>query len=145
MAYIEQRCKTDCGVACLAMLCDVTYEEALKAIPWRKRGMLEGCSTRMIREGAEALGFGVRGTKTDRLKTVREPKAWRGLPNPITEDFWRMIPDNSLVKIKHDHGYTQNGWHWVSWRKQKVYDPGRGVFHPGKFGHKPRAYLEILK
>ena len=144
MSYVKQRCKTDCGVACLAMLCDVTYEEAMRVIPWRKRGMLDGCSTRMLREGALKLHYLTDSTPAMRLKVVRDPRHWKNIPTrAMLQDWWYIIPYNSLVKIKHDHG-TQSGWHWVVWKKGKVYDPSRGVFHPGKFGYKPMSYMQFV-
>jgi ABC-type bacteriocin/lantibiotic exporter with double-glycine peptidase domain len=67
MAYIRQRNKKDCGVAALAMLCGVTYDEANHAIPWRRVGHLYGTSTSMLAEGATKLGYKTRGTPTGRL------------------------------------------------------------------------------
>ncbi len=133
MAYIKQRTKKDCGVAALAMLCDVDYKEANHAIPWRREGVLEGTTTTMLAAGAKRLGYNVRGTYTDRLKLVRRP---------VTEGSWFQIPDNSLVKLPHP---TENhSWHWVAWRKNKIYDPSRGVFHPYGYLPLPTSYLEFL-
>ncbi len=143
MAYVKQRLKTDCGIACLAMLCNVSYEHAKELIDWR-HGKYRGTTTKQLREAAWKIGYNVRGTKTDRLKVVRDPRAWKNIPTPaMTSDWWYLVPDNSLVKVRQPE--RGSGWHWVVWRKQKIYDPARGVFHPSKYGRKPSSYLEFLK
>jgi len=52
MVFVRQRRKRDCGVAALAMLCNVNYEEAREAIPWyvNKKGytIRKGTTTRMM-------------------------------------------------------------------------------------------------
>lgn len=144
MAFIRQRNKRDCGVAALAMLCGVSYEEAYRNIPWRKRGILDGTDTKMLRTAAERLGYRTESTPQDRLKVVRLQKFWEDLPPPAPTDFWYLIPDNSLVKVPHPQG-RNHGWHWVAWRKEHIYDPARGVFHPSKYGTKPASYMEFIK
>lgn len=143
MAFVKQRLKSDCGVACLAMLCDVTYEQAAKVIDY-KYGKYKGTSTKQLREAAWRLGVPTRGTKKQRLKVVRAPTWWDKYIPPSLSDWWYLIPDNSLVKIKR-YNVTGGRWHWVVWRKEKVYDPARGVFHPSKYGWKPSSYLEFVK
>ncbi len=144
MAFIRQRNRKDCGVATLAMLCGVTYEEAYRIIPWRKHGILFGTDTKMLRAGAERLGYRTESTPQDRLRVVRPPKDWGGLAGALISDFWYLIPDNSLVKVPHPKGRNY-GWHWVAWRKEHIYDPARGVFHPSKYGTKPASYMEFIK
>lgn len=141
MAFIRQRTKTDCGIAALAMLCDVTYEEAMKVIPWRRRGVLGGTYTRQLREGAFRLGYWTKSTPQDRLKVVQEPVEWVDLLTPNWTDYWYLIPNNSLVKIKN----SNSRWHWVVWRNNNIYDPFRGVFHPSKHGAKPLSYMQFMK
>ncbi len=144
MAFIRQRGKNDCGVATLAMLCGVTYEEAYRSIPWRRVGILRGIDTSMLRQAGIKLGYRTESTPQDRLKVVKSPKSWSALPSPLVEDFWVLVPNNSLVKIPHPKGPGW-GWHWVAWRKGRVYDPARGVFAPGKYGVKPLSYMEFIK
>lgn len=142
MAFVKQRNKRDCGVAALAMLCDVTYEEANRAIPWRREGILSGTTTTQLREGGIKLGYETKSTPQNRLKVVRKPKSWAGWKDA---NLWAVIPDNSLVKIQHPRG-SNWGWHWVVWRKGKIYDPARGVFAPKKYGEKsPSSYMEFKK
>lgn len=141
MAFIRQKGRLDCGIAVLAMLCNVTYEEADKAIPWRREGNVHGASTTMLRVGGHMLGYWTESTPQDRLKVVRAPKSWADLPLPMVSDFWALVPDNSLVKVAGGEGL----WHWVAWRKGRVYDPARGVFTPGKYSKKPTAYMKFMK
>lgn len=52
---IPQRHKTDCGVSTLAMICEVSYEEALLAI--NKKGVIkDGVALRIVRNAARKLG-----------------------------------------------------------------------------------------
>lgn len=143
MVFVRQKGKKDCGVAVLAMLCDVTYEEADKAIPWRREGNFDGTTTKQLQEAAAKFGYRTESTPQDRLKVVKALKSWSSLPSPLVEDFWVLIPDNSLVKIPHPKGPGW-GWHWVAWRKGRVYDPARGVFTPGKYGVKPSSYMQFI-
>ncbi len=141
MAFVRQTHKSDCGIAALAMLCDVPYLQAEVSITWRKRGILGGTTTRQLREGGLLLGYRTESTPENRLKVVCAPNAWKPLSAPMIQDWWYTIPANSLVKIGSEHV----GWHWVVWRKNKIYDPARGVFHPGKHGAKPLSYMQFIK
>ena len=141
MAFIRQKDKSDCGIAALAMLCDVGYALAEVSITWRQRGHQGGTTTKQLRDGGMMLGYRTESTPENRLKQVSLPPKWRNLPIPNTSDWWYLIPNNSLVKI----GSERRGWHWVVWRKEKIYDPARGVFHPSKHGAKPLSYMEFIK
>jgi hypothetical protein len=133
----------DCGVAALAMLCDVTYEEAERVIPWRRVGVSRGTYTKQLREGGAKLGYETRSTPQDRLKPVRDLAEWKGMRRAMNQDYWYAIPNNSLVKIPHPDG-LKHGSHWVVWRKGKIYDPARGVFHPSKYNTKPSSYMHFV-
>jgi len=54
---VPQRAKNDCAVACLAMLCGVSYEAALLAF---QREPTHGVETREIRAAAKRLGHTLR-------------------------------------------------------------------------------------
>lgn len=127
MAFVRQRGRKDCGVAALAMLCNVTYEEAEAAIPNYKKG--RGTRTRQLIAGAKRLNY---HTDQTRLRPLRLDHI----------GGWTGIETNTLVKIPHP---TQKGdWHWVVWRKCKVYDPARGVFKPHEYpGGKPTSRLRF--
>lgn len=136
MAFVKQRFKTDCGVAALAMLCDVTWEQAREAIIWP--GRRYNTTTKQIRKAAWKLKF---ATMQGRLKIIRVPftTEWEG--KPVDQSRWSLIPHNSLVKIPTpDFG---GRWHWVIWRNGKIYDPARGVFKPKKFDRIPSSYMEF--
>ncbi len=143
MTFIRQKNEGDCGVAAIAMLCDATYDDADFVIPWRRVGSLYGTDTKMLRAAALRLGYEGRGTPQHRLKVVKAPKSWANLTTFLPEDFWALIPSNSLVKIPHPKGRGW-GWHWVAWRKGHIYDPARGVFTPGNFGVKPSSYMHFV-
>lgn len=128
MKYIKQKNKTDCGIAALAMLCDVTYEEAERSIPWRRQGVLRGTDTKQLREGGAKLGYRVKSTPKSHLLRSQG----KG---------WSTIPPNSLVKIAADGGY----WHWVVWSGRKIYDPARGVFLPKRYDTEPISYMQFLE
>lgn len=134
----------DCGVAALAMLCDVTYEEAERAIPWRREGNLRGTYTRQLREGGFRLGYYTKSTPQDRLKPIIYSKFRAQLPPNTLSNVWYLMPDNSLVKVPHPEG-IQHGSHWVVWRNGKIYDPARGVFRPAKYNGRPTSYMHFMK
>lgn len=136
MAFVQQRIKTDCGVAALAMLCDVTYEEAKGAVRWYAKNNL-GTTTRMLRVAGFRLGYFTKSTPQYRLKLIKAPDAWVG--KIVGGEIWGFIPENSLVKIS-----AKIGWHWVVWKKGKIYDPARGVFRPRKYDKVPMSYMEFV-
>jgi len=142
MAFVKQKSKVDCGVAALAMLCDVTYGEAKAAILWPtfdpKKNILCGTTTRMLRAAAAGLGYTTKSTPQNRLKIIKAPDVWIG--TTVGGEIWNFIPENSLVKIP-----GKFGWHWVVWRKGKIYDPARGVFLPRKYDHIPTSYMEFVR
>ena len=137
MAFVKQRFKSDCGVASLAMLCDVTWEQARDAIVWPSRRYYT--TTKQIRGAAWDLKF---ATMQGRLQIIRIPKTreWEG--KLVDHKIWSLIPHNSLVKIPSGNEYSGR-WHWMVWRNGKVYDPARGVFKPEKVGRVPSSYMEF--
>lgn len=145
MPFIRQKLKTDCGVAALAMLCNAEYEDAMRAIPWRRQGHLYGTTTKQIKEGAAKLGYEGRG---ERLRVVQAPEGWvEQHGRTVDYRIWTFMPDNCLVKVP---GGTTSRWHWVVWRKGKVYDPAVGVYTPKKYEEKfphrfPSSYMEFVK
>ncbi len=145
MAFVRQTHKSDCGIAALAMLCDVTYEDAKEAITWGEKHSGFDTYTKQLRVAAILLGYRTKSTPKNHLKVVHAPKIWAPIRcAPNTSDWWYLIPANSLVKIKRDDG-DPRGHHWVVWRKNKIYDPARGVFHPSKHGAKPLSYMQFIE
>lgn len=139
MPLIRQKHRTDCGVAALAMLCNTTYEAADRAIPWRREGHLNGTSADMLRTGGLKLGYIGHGKRNDALKPITAPKEWEG--REVGPEIWDLIPDNSLVKVPAD----DRNWHWVVWRKRKIWDPARGVFRPKDYDKVPTSYMQFKK
>lgn len=129
MALIRQKGKSDCGIAALAMLCDVSYEEAERAIPWRRWGVSRGTDTKQLKEGAFNLAYIGMGTAQGRLR-------------PCGKKSWQDLPDNSLVKVLNPDNPFES--HWVVWRKRKIYDPARGVFKPKAFAWPPSSYMKFV-
>lgn len=153
VTFIRQRYSSDCGIAALAMLCEVTYEEAYKAIPWGKRGWRQGTTTKEMRLGGENLGYFTVSDTKKHLLPIRNFAASRGgidtqgcrVCNAI--ELWGIIPRNSLVKIPHPEGW---GSHWVVWRNGKIHDPARGVFTPKKFvelfpDQRPTSFMQFIR
>jgi hypothetical protein len=145
MAFVRQRNKTDCGIAALAMLCDVSYEEAERVIPWRLSGYIRGTDSAQLRAGGSRLGYYTESTPQNRLKPLRLPKKWieeyDTVQNWVRTKLWLMIPDNSLVKIRNPESPL---WHWVVVRKGAIYDPARGVFKPEKYDATPSSYMQFI-
>ena len=147
MAYVKQKNKFDCGVAAVAMLCEVTYEEANRVIPWRRQGHLEGTDSSQLTKAMNTLGWWVKGTKNGRLRVITAPREYTG--KEVGFEIWSFIPDNSLVKVRLDDSKL-NFFHWVVWRKGKIYDPSLGVFKPKKYCDTfpaviPSSYLKVEK
>ena len=129
MSYVQQKNKNDCGVASLAMLCDVSYEEAHRSISWFPSAKIWGVDTKMIREGAIKLGYAFIGTEQGRMI-------------PLGKRNWLQIPHNSLVKVPNPK--EPGHWHWVVWRKNKVYDPALGVFPSHRYPWRPTSYATLV-
>lgn len=125
MAFIRQRTDKDCGVCCLAMLAGLSYEESLGLIFGDEPPRNLSTKTKDIVAAASRSAHAF--TTRTRLKVCRS-KAWS------------EVPSNSLVKIRHK---GHSNWHWVAYRKGKVYDPARGVSTTNKCGKGPSSYIEI--
>src|SRR3990167_7321603 len=55
ITFVGQRHQADCGVATLAMLCGVSYEDALLAIG-HKQVLTSGVALKVVRDAARKLG-----------------------------------------------------------------------------------------
>ncbi len=59
-----QRYDMDCGVACLAMICGVTYENALVAVAQNNPDVcVTGCYTEHLTKAAKILGFSLKSKR----------------------------------------------------------------------------------
>lgn len=131
MAFVRQKHKTDCGIAALAMLCDVSYDDAELVIPWRREGQVHGTTTVQLRVGGRKLGYRTESTPQARMK-------------PLRGASWDSIPVNSLVKVPHPKDRS-HGWHWVVWKRGLVFDPAQGVLDDCNYLHKPTSYMQFIK
>lgn len=105
--HMCQRLATDCGVACLAMLCGVSWMRARTAIFGAVKRQGFSTRTRDLVRGATVLGF--------RLDSRLRPCRGRG---------WADIPTPALVKVGN---HTKTGWHWVVVAN---HDGTKSVFDP---------------
>ena len=97
LELIQQRQKSDCGVACLAMLSGLLYEDAREILEY-KRGGLYPCE---LLEALEDMGF-------DCVESKRIPKA-----------------NSALVALSWENGKGHFGvW---DHRRSKFLDPVYGV------------------
>lgn len=132
--YVRQRGRTDCGVACLAMLCNTSWWGARSAIFGDKRCRSYSTRTADMSRGAAWLGY--------RLDRRLRPARGKG---------WREIPAPALVKVAN---HKKRGWHWVvvagDGDARLVYDPAvDGRLTPEAYqkrtGLVPRAYACITR
>lgn len=100
MQFIRQPEDTNlCGQACVAMLCEITLEEAVMLV--RTRGATRTCD---LKRAIRAMG----------LDTAERRK--------------RGMPDKSQTALLYFQSKERDKAHWVLWRKGKYYDPSAGVF-----------------
>jgi hypothetical protein len=110
---IKQRNMTDCGICCLAMALNVSYEDILALVPaysarltWGDKG---GLYKSEIREVARAYSQGVRTT----FKYYMEDNGG---------DFWRdMKGDRAILSVPSLN--VEDGLHLVYWDGKAIVDP----------------------
>lgn len=125
MKLVEQRQRNDCGVACVAMVANVSYKKAFVALGFNKNTRKFGTNKHNLRTALYALG----------LDTY--PKM-RRVPKDIT-----TITNKAILRCNQ---YRGKDWHW------KVYDPkNKTILDPlpkdTSFEwvmHDPSSYLEVL-
>jgi len=122
MRYVRQRTDTECGIACIAMLADVSYEDARQALFGPKH---KGKGRTQKDQMRKALtGFGVITTKR-LIRCARQPTLKRDA----------LVRANVAPK--------SGNWHWAVWdaRRQRFLDP----LPYKKNNLKPYSYLVILR
>ena len=144
MAFIEQKYTTDCGVCCLAMIVDCSWDEACWAIGDAELAVGKdweaySTSTRQLKNALPSLNAMALQQRLKPLPHKRVSDSDSRLQEKIAR--WNLVPDNSLVKIKKPFS---SSWHWVTKRKGKIYDPARGVYTPKAYDHFPSSFLEVL-
>jgi hypothetical protein len=118
MRLIRQRRGNDCGVASVAMLCDVSYARALAAFsPKVQRSMTlftGGTSTGDCKAAIRALGWQC----GDRLRPMGK------------RDLYKM-EGRALLSVRPPHARKNGDWHWVAFQGMpngpKVLDPATNL------------------
>jgi len=98
MRRIQQRTESDCGVACVAMLACVSYEDAYKAVYGEGRKGLT--SAGKLSAALSRLG--------------RRPVKGRMVSKRMTA--LRSLPHDALLKVQP---LTCSTKHWVVWDKKR--------------------------
>jgi hypothetical protein len=109
MRWIRQRTATDCGIAAVAIVADVTYEAAKAAFgPFPGRGFQT--EAKDLRRALKQLGF----------RLSKKPRRLRGATQ-IELEFDAI----ALVSVPGKHGDEEN--HWIVWDafEQRLLDPSR--------------------
>ena len=119
MRLVKQRHASDCGVACVAMLADVSWEEANLTIFGRVKERGFYTQTADLRDALRRLGV----ILEIRMKVCRAPR--------------RLRRDALLKTNTRKGGY----WHWAVWdaERQEILDP---------YGYKairPVSCIPVLK
>jgi len=124
--FVEQRHKTDCGVACLAMLCGYMYEEMssiISSLDKRKKG---GMYPEDVLEILEVLGhyqlecknLPKRGNALVAIQW-KDPKlsghyvVWNSKRKQFLDPIHGIVSKRDLLKI----AFIENIWK-ISWRKK---------------------------
>ena len=120
MRTVRQEGENDCGVACVAMLADVTYAEAAAVIYPNGRSKLT--KTKDLHRALKILG----------KKPLTERRQALG-SKALTD-----LPHSALIFVEMDDGNASK--HWVVWDAQarKVRDP----YHKSH-KHRYRGYLMV--
>lgn len=101
--------ENDCGVCCVAMLADVSFEDALRAFGNRNRD--GSTKPSHIHDAFNRLGFSMSG------------KCGRGIT--LDRSYFAGINENVLLRVER----SGRNWHWAVWNGEEkcVHDPLYGV------------------
>lgn len=131
LVMVKQRTDTDCGIACVAMVTDRPYEDALHAVFAGRRKTIFMTHFTDVRRGIQALSHeaGVR----------QAFESWKQL-----EGSFGML----RVALKKPHPKYPKSTHWVAFdgRGQDVlvYEPTHGEIHPShEFHSRPISFLHV--
>lgn len=108
-----QKDAADCGVACLSMLCGVSFAAVMEALPARRRKLIanvEGMSIRQMRQVARKLGRPLRWI--DEGTMPADSIGILGLSRPISKD----VP-----------GGKREG-HYVIYVRGTIYNPAENMW-----------------
>lgn len=103
--YVPQRHSTDCGVACIAMIAGVSYQEAFDAIGFSAERTqfytTHSCLTNALRK----LGISV---------MRRKFRSWQEIPGP------------AIVAVNHRS--NRQLFHWVMFDGRLIWDPKQNKY-----------------
>jgi hypothetical protein len=127
MKMITQRKGTnDCGICCVAMLADVSFEEAKKAFS----SMNEDGSTKQshVRKALENLGIQLSGRC--------------GAGKNLDRSFFQTLGSNALLRIER----SGENWHWAVWNAagESVHDPTPTIGIRKKFPPRITGYYRVI-
>lgn len=119
MRLVLQRHSCDCGVACVAMICGVSYERALAAFPdaIQRRmvpGRKTGTSTVELSDACERLGV--------RLGRRARPLRKRDLAS---------LSGPMILVVRLGSQPSSHNWHWVAYDgdRKRLFDPAAAIEH----------------
>ncbi|MES2580680.1 MAG: cysteine peptidase family C39 domain-containing protein [Pseudomonadota bacterium] len=109
MKRIKQEHNTGCGIACVAMLSEMTYSKAMqkarKKFSWESTKRSFYTDSSQLKELLDELKV-----NTDRYRLVRN---------------WSSLPDTAIIAINYRE--KSNNWHWVVFKRENdieyVLDP----------------------
>jgi ABC-type bacteriocin/lantibiotic exporter with double-glycine peptidase domain len=118
LKVIPQRHGADCGVACLAMICGVSYENALVAVAQEQPNVcVQGVYLRELRGAAHRLGYSLKSRRRFDLETDT------GILN-LSSKKWKL---EHLVVLREGLIFETDGTVWEAelYLKQHRANPGR--------------------
>lgn len=125
MKRVTQRERTDCGVACIAMVASVSYEDAQKALGDAAHSRTQVAD---LRKALDKLGYCL-GRRSI----------------PIAPEKLQQLTFDCILKTKP--GPKSGNWHWMVWdsNAQKILDPqpkGKAYKRPLS---RVSAYIQIKR
>lgn len=124
MQHIHQRTSHDCGVAAIAMFCDLTYEEALE-LCLRPDGEGEYAHP-IYREGwgmnRENIAFQYLGLWSYDNQNDNKVRCFRKMPY-IEASYFRQIIWGRRAMVMVPSLNIEGGFHFVCYDGEKVLDP----------------------
>jgi ABC-type bacteriocin/lantibiotic exporter with double-glycine peptidase domain len=124
MKRVYQRTMTDCGIACVAMVANVSYKKARAAFKGRRPNKRHGTTTLDLHNALKNLGF----KSNKRLSPFKHKEP---------SDF------NTKLIIKESYTKYAKDWHWVVWNpyKKVIWSPTKNIEVWGRL----TSYIKISK
>ena len=100
LCYCQQRKRSDCGVACVAMVSGVDYQTAFDAMGFPDFARDYYSKHLRVAKALQQLG-----------RTVQ----WKKFKS------WKEIPGHAIVAVNHRVNRTY--FHWVAFAEELIFDP----------------------